>query len=826
MLPRRRNLPRFILSGSAAAILSFTSSGVAVENLWTGGTNNDWNTATNWSLGRVPASTNGQPAGDTFDDAVINTSTNFPVITADLAASPHDIIVGGASGTIGRVDHRAGTVTTATGTAPTAGGMFIGRNGGTGTYNLANTAGAGGALTGFGIGSGALNLNGLLYVGGGSGTPAGSIGTFNLNTTGAVTIGSDLTIGSAGTTGVMNVDAGTISTGGWNFFGKNEGTTGGNGKLRMSGGTLTNNGPRTFIGLGDSTGSLEMSGGTYNNMVIGLDTFFAVGVNNLDNVTTPSLNMTGGTINSARVFTIGGTEAFGGNGDPAFVGSGKGAATINGASARLNSFGEFWVGQGVGSIGELTLNAGAIAVDNWIDIGRFGATGRVNVTGGTLTKSGSGHFLVGDGGGANGTLTQSGGTIAINSGELWVGQNGAAGQYDMSGGTLSVGNWTAIGRTGGSGILNLSGGTINKTGGGVFILADPTGSSRMTTGVLNQTGPSNLNTNEIWVGQGNGGNGTYAMSAGTMTSTGWVAIGREGGVGTVELSGSGAMVKAGIDTSHIIIGSLGGNGTVNQTGGSFTVNPGGGRILMGEGNSQAVWDLSGGTGSADALIVSWNGGSNEVRVRGTGALTAGFINIGEAGGGGKGIVNQTGGTITSNQWIAVGIGSSQEAEYNLSGGTTNAVGFEVADTQGIVRISGTGVLNVSGNIEMPSRNGSGVVQITGGTVNTNNYLQGGRDGNSLGSGVTNQSGGSVNVTGDLVVQRPGVGLGTYNLSGGTLAVNGAIQGTVGTFTFTGGKITRSNPGAIIFNGNLTTGAAAATLGLNADKTFQINGALK
>jgi len=132
-------------------------------------------------------------------------------------------------------------------------------------------------------------------------------------------------------------------------------------------------------------------------------------------------------------------------------------------------------------------------------------------------------------------------------------------------------------------------------------------------------------------------------------------------------------------------------------------------------------------------------------------------------------------------------------------------------------------MNVSGNVELPSRNGTGILQITGGTLNAAGFLQGGRDGNTTGSGVTNQSGGIVNIAGDLVVQRPAVGTGMYNLTGGTLAVNGAIQGTLGTFTFTGGTMTRSTPGAVTFNGNLTTGAPAATLGLNADKTFQING---
>jgi hypothetical protein len=793
-----------------------------------GTTSNDWNVSTNWSLGRVPTNANGQPVGDPFDDAVINILTNFPVITADLSATPRYTILGTGAGTNGRVDHRAGIAG--------AERLIIGREAGTGTYNLANTSVViGGPLTGFGLGSGSINLSGRLYVGGVDEVTPGATGIFNVNTTGTVAIGNDLTIGSAGGTGVMNVDAGTITTGGWNFIGRGELVGGGNGTLRLGGGTISNNGARTFIGLGDSTGSMVMSGGIYNNIAGGNDTFFAVGVNNLAALTTPTLTMTGGTINSARVFTVGGVEPFGGNGDASFVGAGKGAVVINGAGAQINSLGEFWVGQSGGSNGELTLNAGTLSVSNWIVVARGGSTGKLTVSGGSLVKSGGGHFLVTDASGADGTFVLSGGTVAVNTGELWVGHNFGTGRFEMSGGSMSIGNWVAIGRGGGNGTMNFTGGTFTKTGNGVFIVSDSLNSGNHTTGVLNQSGNSTLTTNEIWVGQGNGGDGTYNISAGSVDSSGWIAVGRERATGVFNISGTGTVIKSGVNNTHIIVGSLGGNGTVNQTGGSVITNPGSGSIFMGENQvvggvvqsvGQALWDQSAGTVSTDELVVGWVGGVSEYRVRDSGSLSAGHVNIGQGGGTGDavGIFRQTGGTVTSSTWIAVGIGSSSEAQYNLSGGITNAAGFEVADTRGVVNISGTGVLNVSGAIENPTRNGNGTFNISGGTINTGGYQQGGRDG-QVGAGVTNQTGGIVNVTGDLIVQRPNVGTGAYNLSGGTLSVNGSIQGTLGTFTFAGGKITRSSPGVITFNGDLTTGAPAATLGLGPDFSFQINGAL-
>ena len=87
------------------------------------------------------------------------------------------------------------------------------------------------SLTGFGLGSGSLTVNGArLYVGGQQ-NAAGGIGTFNMNTTGTLAIGNDLALGTGGGTGVLNLDAGTITTGGWNFIGKGENADNGNGTL-------------------------------------------------------------------------------------------------------------------------------------------------------------------------------------------------------------------------------------------------------------------------------------------------------------------------------------------------------------------------------------------------------------------------------------------------------------------------------------------------------------------------------------------------------------------------------------------------------------------
>jgi T5SS/PEP-CTERM-associated repeat protein len=152
-----------------------------------------------------------------------------------------------------------------------------------------------------------------------------------------VTIRNDFDIGTDGGTGVVNVDAGTITTGGWNFFGKHQQATavGGNGTLNMAGGTLTNSG-RTYVGQTTTTGAMNLSGGNYTQndvLIIGEGT----GSHGNVNVTSPASTLT------------------------------------------VNS--EIWVGQGGGGNGAMTVSAGKVVLNNWLAIGREGSTGILTVSG-------------------------------------------------------------------------------------------------------------------------------------------------------------------------------------------------------------------------------------------------------------------------------------------------------------------------------------------------------------------------------------------------------------------------------------------------------------
>ena len=506
---------------------------------WDGSTGSDWNDNSNW-VG---------DAGTGGTNAVINITSPLTVISATIVATPVDILIGEGAGTSGQLDHRSGNAATGAGNW-----MGVGRFGGTGVYNLANTAASGGTLTGFGTGNGNMTIGGRLYVGGFNG--GGGTGTVNVNTSGTLALGNDLAIGSGGGIGLMKVDAGTITTGGWNFIGKNEGVAGAAGTLQMSGGTLNNTGARTFLGLGNTAGTLELSGNaTYNNTAGGVNTFLAVGVQNLANAANSEIKMSGGTLNVARVLSVGGVEAAGGEGNPGFVGSGKGVMTINGVGALVNVTGELWVGQGAGSIGAVVMNAGSLTVNNWVAVGRNGGSGTLDVNGGSILKSGGGNFIVGASGA--GVMNQTAGLTNVQGGITWLGEaNGSTGTLNLSGTGEYRTSQMILGVQGtATGNLNLNGGTLRA------------GSIQGGLGSANV----NFNGTQI-IAAGNEAAFIASLDTAGISAGGLLVDSNNFAVGlTQALTGTGSLVKSGAGTLALA-GANSYAGTTTVTGGTLLIN--------------------------------------------------------------------------------------------------------------------------------------------------------------------------------------------------------------------------------------------------------------
>ena len=537
----QRGLSRWLMLSASIAVSCALSAANAQDNLWTGSTSTDWNTAGNWSLGNVP----------TGQNAIVDTApANIATISADISATPNDIVVRGG----GRLDHTAGT-------AGTGGGswMFVGQNATAGTYNLANTGSVAGGITGFAQGTGSLNATGNLLVGA---FGDNRTGTVRVNTSGTLAVSGELVIGdSLGSVGNVSLETGALTINNKITLGNNRG----NGTLTMSGGSLTKTaGDETVVGRDNGTGVLAQSGGTVtlnHNLYVGQSSgangTYTIGGNAVLNIGrdfvvgresgTGALTMTGGTITKI--------------GDEKFIvghNNGVGVVTQSGGTISVNN--ELYIGnENAGASGTYTLSGtGALSVANEVVVGRESGTGVLNVDGGTITTTGNGNMYIGRRNGT-GTLNQTAGVISVIK-EFGVGTRDdnkiGIGTYNLSGGSLAATNNIFIGKElGASGTMTMTGGTMS-TSDKLQI------GHNQATGVLTQSGGIVNVQNEVSIGNENSGSsvGTYTLSGSAELNVGnEVLVGRDNATGTFNLDG-------GTVTTKKIEGGTG-NATVNFNGG-------------------------------------------------------------------------------------------------------------------------------------------------------------------------------------------------------------------------------------------------------------------
>ena len=452
-------------------------------------------------------------------------------------------------------------------------------------------------------------------------------------------------------TNVLNQTAGSISITGEMFVGNV-----GAGIYNLSGGTNT---VANYIGVGRSGGKgvVNMTGGVLNKTGGGHLIFGTPYQNLPGHDVSGVLNHSGGTINMQS--------------------------------------GQVWFPEASSGLGAVsgTYNLSGTAVMNvgdWVAIGRNGGSGTLNMTGGTINKTGGGQpaFIIADGGGAVGQVTQSAGTINCSA-EFWIGQNGGSATYNLSGtGALNVTNWFAIGRAGNgaNGALTMTGGSLNQGVNGVFIVGDNSQGA-----FTHSAGPATAR--EFWVGQGGGGNGTYDLSGtASLTINGWVVIGRDG-TGNMNMSG-GTFTKTGDAGSHMIIAS-GGTGNLNQTGGDVISTLSDTWVAE---NGTATWTISGGTATMSVVQLGRNGaGSGTLNLYG-GTFTANEI----AGGGGNAIVNFGGGTLVAGANGNL-IHDLDAANVEIGGAIINTAGYDVTVASALLD-SGGGSL---------TKNGLGSLTLTG-----------------------------------------------------------------------------------------------------------------
>jgi autotransporter-associated beta strand protein len=273
---------------------------------------------------------------------------------------------------------------------------------------------------------------------------------------------------------------------------------------------------------------------------------------------------------TGKAYTLAGAAGIAGT--ASLTKNGLGTVTLN----NVNSYsGATVVTDGTLAIGGTTSTTGLITVGN-AAVGNpiLTVSGTLNAN---LTTRPS--IIVGAVSGSTGALKVTTGGSLTTVHELWLGADAAANPaggatvtMDVSGGSVTAGNWFVVGWGGGT---NGNTATLTQTGGSITVT-----SNRMTIA--------------------NGANnsfGTYDLS-GTGTFSGTVYVG-ENGTGTLTVSGSSATFNTaagGVSEPAVYIGRLAGAvGTVNlNTGGTIATR------WVGGGAGTSTFNFNGGTLQATA----------------------------------------------------------------------------------------------------------------------------------------------------------------------------------------------------------------------------------
>ena len=707
--------------------------------------------------------------------------------------------IGGVGGYVNGVSEQnsptggTGYFTQASGDVNVVGAVYIGNNGGTGTYTM-----TGGTLTANLLDIGTNGGTGTFSLSGGTATVNGlrNAGTVDLNSNGTLALNGGGEYDNT-STGMVNMAGGTIS-----------GLTGT--EVLTNEGAISGNGSISNLFALENTGTITPTGGTLT--------------------ITPA---TGGWFQNDGAVTVGSgdTLAVTGPSGTTLIGiTATGSLTVNGGTWTNSGFVQ--VGVGSGMTGTVTIENGGTASENSVGVGldvgfQPGSSGTVTVTGAgsswtdsnpsggmIVGDSGTGIFDVENGGvanthfavfGGNGTTTGNG-TLTVNgagsqfndSGYLTIGASGPGTLNITNGGTVSVGNDLDMGiNPGSTGTATINNGQLNITG---FVTV---GGNDFTLGggnatLLVEAGSAVTATGDLYLATGIGSSGTLTL---TGAGTTWMNTGQQvlvGGSGNGTLNvlngavlssvaGSSPTGSAGVVGYGFYTPTATGTATVDGAGSQWNLNGGG--LIVGEyGTGTSSLTISNGglvTGGIGTIGYD-NTGNSIVTVESagqwtmTGDLYVGGRTLNSTTGVGSGTLNVTsGGTVTDvNAVLAFSTGSTgtvtvtgANSQWNNSGSLTigdAGTGSLTVTNNATVTAGGALTVGPNGTLTDNATVKVGTTTPTGTATNAGTVTIGSKGTMTLLSGWTYvQTGGSTQVDGSLTVP-------ILNLNGGLLSGTGAI----------------------------------------------------
>jgi len=739
----------------------------------TAGPTAGWSTSATGANAFAAVTTATTDTSENFGTATATFGLGAGTITVSGTVSSGPIIFGSQSGAIalsgGTITLPAAATITLNNAADSISSILVGAGtsltkAGTGALTLSGANTFSGATT---ISGGSLSVASLNYISSGTLSPntSSSLGVPTTSANGTISIGSTTTAGTLLYTGTGETSDRVINL---------AGTTGGATIDQSGTGLLKFTSPLTATGAGAKT--LTLQGSTAGTGEIG------AAIVNSSSTTAVTKSGTGTwTLSGANTYT-GATTVSAGELDISNWGAGtlgsitvtKGTLGISSATLGLGA-NSFAVGNTAGNVGIVNQVSGSVGgftgANNGVLIGNGAATGNYNLSGGSLTTSGS-----------SGNGLTLGVTLGVNI--------NSTGNFTLSGtGTLTVNNTLSIGRSDAGGVPTTSG-NFTQTGGSatvnIFNMGQySTGTAGAGTACkLNLTGGTFTATafNKLALGSSDNCSITVGGSA-QVTLPAFPTTRGSGATATLTLDSTTGYLSPKAASATYISGLT--HAYLTTNGANFNVPSGGFDITV----PQILEDA---TSQAGTLTKS---GLGKLTLSGANSYTGGTTNsAGTLALSGSGTLGATTGNLT------------------LTGGTLD-LGALTTPTVGAVSITGAGTIQ-NGTLTGTSYAAS----LASGTATVTATL--------AGSGVALTKSGA----GTLALSGANTYSGNTTISAGTLALGNtnALQnsmldtGTAGSqsVTFTVAGNNTYNIGALMGSQNLAIGANTISVGANlVDTTF-------